>query len=69
MMSVDVHTQPTFLAGTPRLLFAAPLADVGGSYWSNYDVSRTGQEFLMLQAAQTSTPRINVLVNWNALVK
>jgi hypothetical protein len=64
VMSVDVRTEPSFAAGTPRVLFAAQFADLGGSYWSNYDVSPDGQSFLMLEADQTSTPRLNVVLDW-----
>ena len=68
IMSVDVRTEPSFAAGTPTVLFAGRFADLGGSYWSNYDVSRDGQSFLMLEADQPSMPRLNVVVNWaNAL--
>ena len=68
IMSVDVRTETSFAAGTPTVLFAGRFANLGGSYWSNYDVSRDGQSFLMLEADQTSTPRLNVVVNWaNAL--
>ena len=68
IMSVDVRTETSFAAGTPTVLFAGRFAILDGSYWSNYDVSRDGQSFLMLEADQTSTPRLNVVVNWaNAL--
>ena len=48
MMAVDVATEPTFTAGIPRMLFE-------GKYLTaiepvpNYDISRDGQRFLMVQ--------------------
>ena len=65
MMAVDVTMQPTFSASKPRVLFegrylpAAPTAPA-------YDVSVDGQRFLMLKAGEqeTSTPQVNVVVNW-----
>ncbi|HEY4580959.1 MAG TPA: hypothetical protein VIG89_07970, partial [Candidatus Acidoferrales bacterium] len=62
---VDVTMQPTFSASKPRVLFegrylpAAPTAPA-------YDVSVDGQRFLMLKAGEqeTSTPQVNVVVNW-----
>ena len=64
VMTVDVRTEPSFSVGTPRVLFAGQFADLGSSYWSNYDVSPDGQSFLMLESDQTSTPRLNVVLNW-----
>ena len=45
MMSVDVRTEPTLTVGNPRVLFIGRFLTADGSYWSNYDVSRDGQEF------------------------
>jgi hypothetical protein len=64
VMTVDVRTEPSFWAGTPRVLFAGQFADLGGSYWANYDVSPNGQSFLMLESDRPTTPRLNVVLNW-----
>jgi serine/threonine-protein kinase len=64
MMAVDVRTEPSFAVGTPRVLFEGRLEPFGGSYWSNYDVSPDGREFLMLEAVGSPTPRLNVVLNW-----
>jgi Tol biopolymer transport system component len=69
MLSVEVRTAPSLSVGPPRVLFAGRFVDSGGSYWSNYDVSRDGQQFLMLEADESSTPRINVVVNEAAALK
>jgi Tol biopolymer transport system component len=62
IISVDVRTDP-FSAGTPRTVFAGRFHILGGSFFSNYDVSPNGQSFLMLESDQASTPRLNVVMN------
>ena len=57
-----VHTERTLTIGDSRVLFAGRFTSSDGSYWSNYDVSRDGQEFVMLEADQASTPRLNVVL-------
>jgi hypothetical protein len=66
MMAVDVATKPVFTAGRPRLLFTG---DYLPSFASppNYDVSRDGRRFLMVQrsAQENTTPtQIIVVLNW-----
>jgi Tol biopolymer transport system component len=67
MMALDVATQPGFIAGKPHMLFE-------GQYFANewpqvstvYDVSKDGQRFLMVKAAEqaSSATQINVVLNW-----
>ena len=68
MMAVDIATQPSFVAGKPRMLFQ-------GQYSSSsppdtlpyYDVSSDGQRFLMLKPSEqagTASTQINVVLNW-----
>jgi Tol biopolymer transport system component len=67
MMAVDVATQPSFIAGKPRVLFE-------GEYFVSqfpltgtaYDVSPDGQRFLVVKEAEqaTSITQINVVLNW-----
>ncbi len=67
MMSVPVETQPTFKAGTPRLLFQ------GGSYLGveNYDVAPDGQHFLMIKEkeAPASSKELSVILHWTDELK
>jgi serine/threonine protein kinase/Tol biopolymer transport system component len=67
MMSVPVETQPTFKAGTPRMLFQ------GGSYLGveNYDVAPDGQHFLMIKEkeAPASSKELNVILHWTDELK
>ncbi len=67
MMVVDISTEPTISAGTPRMLFQ-------GRYYTNglngsradYDVTSDGLRFLMIQEfGQEEAPtQINVVLNW-----
>ncbi|MDA2934175.1 hypothetical protein MYX82_07510 [Acidobacteria bacterium AH-259-D05] len=63
MMVVDITTEPTFRAGTPRLLFEGSYQrSAGGAAF--YDVTSDGQQFLMIQAQQLEETQINVVLNW-----
>ena len=65
MMAVEITTQSTISASTPRLLFEAPYVAAPGTV-PNYDVSPDGQHFLMLKANDQgqSTTQIIVVQNW-----
>jgi Tol biopolymer transport system component len=65
MMAVNVTTQPTFAAESPRLLFESRYersqAGVAG-----YDVSADGKRFLMIQSSEPEQPttQIQIVLNW-----
>ena len=66
MMAVDVATKPVFAAGRPRPLFTGDYV-VRGTTYPNYDVSRDGRRFLMVQrsAQEHTTPtQIVAVLNW-----
>jgi Tol biopolymer transport system component len=65
MMAVDIATQPSFAAGTPRLLFEGQYVPAPGAS-PNYDVSPDGQRFLMLKPIEQAAgpTQINVVLNW-----
>jgi serine/threonine-protein kinase len=63
LLSVDVTTSPGFHAGTPRTLFTGRFA-LGSSFWADYDVTRDGNRFLMLEGADESSTGLNVVMNW-----
>jgi eukaryotic-like serine/threonine-protein kinase len=66
MMAVGIITQPTFVAGKPKVLFEGQY-QTNPTMNANYDVSADGQRFLMLKptSAQDSAPtQINVVLNW-----
>jgi Tol biopolymer transport system component len=61
IMSIALTTQPTLVAGKPRMVFEGGYEPGGG-----YDVSPDGQRFLMIKAGEqaTSATQINVVLNW-----
>jgi len=64
MMAVEIATEPTFSAGTPRLLFDGRYHYGLGAAPQNYDVTSDGQRFLMVQASEQAPTQINVVLNW-----
>jgi hypothetical protein len=65
-MAVDIATQPAFAAGRPTLLFAGDYVPTP-TLSPNYDVSRDGRRFLMVQPStqENATPtQVNVVLNW-----
>ena len=61
---VDIETEPTFRAGTPRLLFDGGLRDQGTGIIAPYDVTADVQRFVMLQDVEEAGARINIVENW-----
>ena len=63
MMAVEIMTDPTFIAGTPRLLFE-------GNYQRSlatiafYDITPDGQRFVMVQQVGQEATQINFVLNW-----
>jgi len=67
MMAVDVRTEPTFSAGTPRtLLDAQQLA----GYADPFDVSLDGERFLLVEDERAGLKRsLVVVLNWTEELK
>ena len=66
MMAVEITMQPSFSAGTPKMLFEGHYQLLSLST-PNYDVSPDGQRFLMLkpsEQAEAGPTQINVVLNW-----
>jgi len=65
MIAVDITTEPTFSAGTPKLLFGGTF-QVSAAARANYDVTPDGQRFVMVQegGADSEVSQINVVLNW-----
>ena len=64
--AVEIRTEPTFGAGTPRLLFEGTYERQPGA-GANYNVSPDGQRFLMIKPGGTrdeGVNQINVVLNW-----
>jgi Tol biopolymer transport system component len=63
LMVVDISTEPTFKAGTPRVLLEGPFLwrlNLG----QNYSVSPDGQRFLVIQGEDANLTQLNVVLNW-----
>ncbi len=64
MMSVPIVTEPEIQLGTSTTLFESSFHH-GEWGWVNYDVSRDGQRFAMLQpVAETEPDEIVIVLNW-----
>ena len=65
MMVVEITTEPSFSAGTPRLLFERNFQRATLSR-ANYDVTPNGQRFVMVKPSeqQGAATQINVVLNW-----
>ncbi len=62
MMAVSVTPGPALQLGKPFVLFRGEFAGIQGK---NYDVTRDGQRFLMVQTAPRERPKaISVVMNW-----
>jgi Tol biopolymer transport system component len=64
LMVVDITTQPTFKAGTPRVLLEGGFRLVSGALGPSFDVSADGQRFLMVQNNDANPTQLNVVLNW-----
>jgi len=62
MMAVEVSTEPTFTAGTPKLLFEGEFQSYGPR--AVYDVTPDGQKFLMITIGIQQVAELNVIQNW-----
>ena len=65
MMAVPIATTPTFVAGSPRVLFEGPFRTDGP--FRGYDVTPDGQRFLMVQEVPqppTSASQMVLVQNW-----
>ena len=65
LMAVEVTTQPAVALSPPRQLFEAEVLYGAGVTIANYDVSRDGQQFVMVKA-DPSSGRLNAVLNWFA---
>ncbi len=62
MMAVAVETEPTFVPGTPEVLFdLGDYTNHGGRAW---DIAPDGDRFLMIKPLDTSEQKIVVVQNW-----
>jgi len=69
IMAVDVKAGPAFQSGSPHPLFRAPAINTNNTPFQ-YDISRDGKRFLVIEPVQgaTSSPAV-VVLNWQAALK
>jgi serine/threonine-protein kinase len=63
MFVVPVETEPTFSPGAARELFEFEFQHTLGR-WADYDVTRDGQRFLMIQPTRWDPRQLNVITNF-----
>ena len=68
MMAVSVTRGETLVLASPKALFSDQFANPGIKH-TNYDVSRDGKRFLMLQGDARNLTSLNVVFNWFEDVK
>ena len=68
MMVVRTVTEPTFMPGSPEVLFTGTYYFRAVDNSSDYDISPDGQRFLMMKrverTAEESAPRLLAVQNW-----
>jgi Tol biopolymer transport system component len=65
MLTVAVQTNPRFTASAPKLVFEGNYYFHQGGFYPTYDVTRNGQQFIMIEAEQQATAnRLIIAVNW-----
>ena len=69
IMAVEVKGGPAFQSGSPHPLFRAPAINTNNTPFQ-YDISRDGKRFLVIEPVQgaTSSPAV-VVLNWQAALK
>ncbi|MEQ1910336.1 MAG: hypothetical protein ABMA15_16055 [Vicinamibacterales bacterium] len=68
-MAVSVSMTPTLSVGTPQKLFRTPIDPAGAMTYSQFDVSPDGQRFLMVVPSTDAPQPVNVILNWQSLLK
>jgi hypothetical protein len=72
MMAASVDLDPTFRAGTPRVLFQGSYEGLlGEPGFANFDASPDGQRFLMIYSPELDARRdvAHVVLGWSAALR
>jgi serine/threonine-protein kinase len=71
LMSVEVTTQPSFIASTPRIVADTPTTTLSRFGNASYDVSADGQRFLLVKAHAEDRPpdEVRAVLNWTEELK
>ena len=57
LLTVDVQTEPSLRLGTPRMAIETPFMPTSPGFFSDYDVSLDGREFLMPKMDDIAVPQ------------
>jgi hypothetical protein len=70
VMAVDTQTDPVFQRATPHALFRSPTMANAANIQYQYDATRNGKRFLMVNGlvGEPSSP-VTVVVNWETGLK
>ena len=68
-MATVISTAPTLTVGKRETLFRAPIDPTFAVTSRQYDVSADGQRFLMVVPTTEVRRPVNVILNWQALLK
>ena len=70
VMAVDIKTNDENLeAGVPKELFQPLILSGFYPLGMDYDVTADGQRFIISSAVQRTTPPVNIIFNWTALLR
>ena len=69
LMAVPVTLTPTLSVGVPRKLFRTPIDPTGAMIYAVFDVAPDGQRFLMVVPSTDAPQPVNVILNWQSLLK
>ena len=69
LMAAPVTLMPTLSVGTPQKLFRTPIDAAGAMTYAQFDVAPDGQRFLMVVPSTDAPQPVNVILNWQSLLK
>ncbi len=69
LMAVPVALTPALSVGTPQKLFRTPIDPAGVMTYAQFDAAPDGQRFLMVVPSTDAPQPVNVILNWQSLLK
>lgn len=68
-MAASITLTPTLNVGTPQKLFRTSIDPGGFVTYGQFDVAPDGQRFLMVVPSTDAPQPVNVILNWQSLLK
>ncbi len=69
LMAATIVTTPAFTVGVPQTLFRTPLDPTTTMLATVYDVHPDGKRFIMLAPVSDAPQPVNVILNWQSLLR